>query len=338
QQDQSRRVALEVPGVGRKPPVQHVAGAHPEVDADQLVADVEGREEAAEVLAFGRPNALEQCQDPRPAQDVHGLAASELLALPGQQLLEDRAGVRVPLEAQGSELALDLARLAQDLIEQPRPGPPPLRAPRVESPRAIEVRRALRPVVMRRERLLLGEQVIEVPGRQAAAVDQLHGVPLDPRRGDHALEVRDLHADREPDVPARALEGEESDGRAVPLEDGHLDVAAHRGHRLGELRSEVRAVEPGRRALDLRPDPDELGRQGSVAKRMDLHGSGIPGSASSMPWGASVGAVSRQSRANFAPAATTPPTSAESAAPSAPRGSTTNSAAASDATVLSTSQ
>src|SRR5262249_55868641 len=110
-------------------------------------------------------------------------------------------------------------------------------------------------------RMLGGCQVIEAPGGQAAASDQLLRVPCQPGPTYQSLEIGHPSADRLPRTPAAVLEREEPYRRVVLLQNSHPHVGANRGHRLRVLRTEKRAMQSRVRTLPARPRQHVIVRQ-----------------------------------------------------------------------------
>ena len=119
--------------------------------------------------------------------------------------------------------------------------------------RKVHIWRVLNQSMIGPQRFLRREHVVEMPGLQATASQQLLGVPGDVRPGHYALEVGHAAADRPGNVSIRALIGEEARQLAAFFQHGHLDVAADRSHRLGELGTKIGAIILGTGALNLRP-------------------------------------------------------------------------------------
>src|SRR5262249_53857722 len=109
-----------------------------------------------------------------------------------------------------------------------------------------------RPVV-RCERPLRGDEVVEVPRRKAAGSHQGLDVHLDVRAGNHPLEVGQWPADLPTDPPPHTLERKESYRLPLLLDDGHHHVAPDGRNVLREFRAEVRARKRRLPLLKLRP-------------------------------------------------------------------------------------
>ncbi len=107
--------------------------------------------------------------------------------------------------------------------------------------REIEVRGGGDVPVIGRPGRLCGGQVVEVPGREAAAAEQLPGFPGNVLPGDDAVVVGQHAAGGPAHVAPAALEGEEADRLAVVFQDADLDAAADRRDGLGELGPEIGA-------------------------------------------------------------------------------------------------
>src|SRR5687767_8906050 len=97
----------------------------------------------------------------------------------------------------------------------------------------------------RRERRLVREEMVELPGREPAAVEQLAHGPGRQGPDDDGLKIRQPSADRPPNSPAALLEREERDRSMAVFHDADLNVRPYGSYRLHELGSEVRTVEGG---------------------------------------------------------------------------------------------
>src|SRR6185436_8145610 len=105
---------------------------------------------------------------------------------------------------------LALAGLPSHLLELAAAGGPPLGGIGFVALGDVQVRRL---AASRRERLkarLRGDQVVKIPAGEATGAEQLRGVNLRPRAGDHAVIVREFPPHRLADVQRPALEGKKA--------------------------------------------------------------------------------------------------------------------------------
>ena len=245
--------------------MQHAAGAQAEVEGSDLVAGVEDGQDAGEPGLPRRVHVPEQLAAAGVREDVRDAGRGVLLPLPRDRLREQIRVVAIGDEAQRSNLARELAGLAQ---RPPDVGgrPPPAW---VEAFRQVEVgARALAPDVRCKGRDPGGE-VIERPCREAARAHELARVDRGGGVEYGAVVVGERPADGPP-VPAAAhFEREEPGHRAGVLDNGDADVAHTRdGER--ELGPEERAAVDRARALERGPALD-LGRH-QRARGHDPHG------------------------------------------------------------------
>jgi hypothetical protein len=228
----------------------------PEVPGDRLVARVQHRQQAAEAAAVASEEVLDELDDPGMVEPVAAPGAAVLVGLPAHQRVQVHDVGPVDLEPERSGLALQLAHLPAHVAVQARgPNPQSLRVGGKAVPQ-VNHRRGRRGGLVTPERLGAADQVIEVPGREAAAAQQRRGAPALRWSEHEPLAVGQAGPDRPAHPEPALLEREEPGQAAVIADHGHPGVRPREADGDGELRAQERVAQFVAASLQVMPGTD----------------------------------------------------------------------------------
>ncbi|HEY0933974.1 MAG TPA: hypothetical protein VGD91_09545, partial [Trebonia sp.] len=213
----TRGVLAERRVVPGEPADQDVVGPQSELDGDRAAVGPQDGEESAQVIAAPGQQCLQQIGHPGPGEAVDVAGLLVLGRLPPHELVQQLRLPAVHVQLDRADVAPELADLALGLPAEGRVFFPQARVVTVEALGKVDHRRGSQGRPARQAHGLLGDEVVEVPGGQAASAQQLLQVPLhvgrvhDRLAGGQPARQGDRHAQ-----PA-GLEGKET-GDLLPVE------------------------------------------------------------------------------------------------------------------------
>ncbi len=122
EEQQAGGIAFEGRIVGDDPGMDGALAAKVQMRRGQLIADVQGEEDAAEVGVAAFEHVLQQPPGPARGEDVGLTGGAILRALPGDQLFEIGGRSRPGGECDGSDFALHLPPALIQILQDARSG------------------------------------------------------------------------------------------------------------------------------------------------------------------------------------------------------------------------